>query len=122
MKKKNGYTIVELVVLIGIMGIATLIILPQLSKAFYDERDEFYQADIRLYLRQAEKYGEANKEEIKNEEYKVVSIGDLVSAGYIGANNDGIVVDARDASSMNEVKIKLYYEAEEDKIYAELVS
>lgn len=122
MKKKNGYTIVELVVLIGIMGIATLIILPQLSKAFYDERDEFYQADIRLYLRQAEKYGEANKEEIKNEEYKVVSIGDLVSAGYIGANNDGIVVDARDASSMNEVKIKLYYEAEEDKVYAELVS
>lgn len=122
MKKKNGYTIVELVVLIGIMGIATLIILPQLSKAFYDERDEFYQADIRLYLRQAEKYGEANKEEIKNEEYKVVSIGDLVNAGYIGANNDGIVVDARDASSMNEVKIKLYYKAEEDKIYAELVS
>ena len=41
--KKNGYTVVELLVLIGIIALSAVLILPKLSLAFQDKRDDTYE-------------------------------------------------------------------------------
>ena len=49
------------------------------------------------------------------------SIQDLIDKGYIGANEDGKVIDLRDNKSiLNELKIKLIYDADSGKILAQL--
>ena len=65
--KKNGYTVVELLVLIGIIALSAVLILPKLSLAFQDKREDTYETDLRMYLKDAEIYGETKKEEIKNQ-------------------------------------------------------
>ena len=45
--KKNGYTVVELLVLIGIIALSAVLILPKLSLAFQDKREDTYETDLR---------------------------------------------------------------------------
>ena len=59
--KKNGYTVVELLVLIGIIALSAVLILPKLSLAFQDKREDIYKMDLRTYLKDAEIYGETKK-------------------------------------------------------------
>lgn|SRR5574344_1898083 len=119
--KKNGYTVIELLGLIAILGLIALITLPQMSHAFVNDKEEVYQNQISIYLKQAEKYGESNKDTIKKEDGEVISIQDLIDKGYIGANEDGKVIDLRDNKSiLNELKIKLIYDADSGKILAQL--
>ena len=106
--KKNGYTVVELLVLIGIIALSAVLILPKLSLAFQDKREDIYKTDLRTYLKDAEIYGETKKEEIKSQDEYIVTINDDVK-------------DPRNQSSMLGVKIKLSYDDTLDKVYAEIV-
>ena len=106
--KKNGYTVVELLVLIGIIALSAVLILPKLSLAFQDKREDIYKMDLRTYLKDAEIYGETKKEEIKSQDEYIVTINDDVK-------------DPRNQSSMLGVKIKLSYDETLDKVYAEIV-
>ena len=118
--KKNGYTVVELLVLIGIIALSAVLILPKLSLAFQDKREDIYKTDLRTYLKDAEIYGETKKEEIKSQDEYIVTIKELADAGYIVTINDD-VKDPRNQSSMLGVKIKLSYDDTLDKVYAEIV-
>lgn len=118
--KKNGYTVVELLVLIGIIALSAVLILSKLSLAFQDKREDIYKTDLRTYLKDAEIYGETKKEEIKSQDEYIVTIKELVDAGYIVTINDD-VKDPRNQSSMLGVKIKLSYDETLDKVYAEIV-
>lgn len=118
--KKNGYTVVELLVLIGIIALSAVLILPKLSLAFQDKREDTYETDLRTYLKDAEIYGETKKEEIKNQDEYIVTVKELAEAGYIVTINDD-VKDPRNQSSMLGVKIKLSYDETLDKVYAEIV-
>ena len=118
--KKNGYTVVELLVLIGIIALSAVLILPKLSLAFQDNREDIYKMDLRTYLKDAEIYGETKKEEIKSQDEYIVTIKELADAGYIVTINDD-VKDPRNQSSMLGVKIKLSYDETLDKAYAEIV-
>lgn len=119
--KKNGYTGLDILILILILTVSAIIILPRIAYAFTDEKDELYNDNLALYLKQAEKYGNANKDSIKKSESIVVTIQDLIDAGYIGLKGEQII-DIRDNKTViNDLKIKLIYNQEQDIVYAEMV-
>lgn len=108
MKKKNGYSIVELIVLLAIVGAAMLLVIGKLSYAFVDNSEEFYQNKLDYILEKAEDYGEIIKERIQEEQEVIVSVNELITNKVIGANEDGKITDPRDENKdLNDRQISL---------------
>ena len=120
MRKRNGYTFIDILVVIIALGLFTLFTVPELSHAFENNKDTLYDESLELYLNQATKYGNTIKSEVKENNSYIVTIKDLVDKGYIGSTN-GDVTDIRDGSSMLNMKIHLIYDEEKDEVYAEVV-
>ena len=117
--KKNGYTLVELLILIVGLGFVMLIILPKLSTAFNNNYDELYQNSLNVYLHNATVYGNnIIKDEVKNSDNYIISINDLVKNGY-ATLIDGDIKDVNGNSMLN-IKIKLIYDEVSDSVYAEI--
>lgn len=119
--RKNGYTLIEITILIGLMALSAIIILPKISLAFEDNRDARYDNNLANYLKSAEAYGQINKEEVKKSEEYIITIKDLVDAGYLSCINDDIT-DPRTGNSMLSFKIKLVYDENNDTVFAEVLS
>lgn len=108
--KKNGYTMVELLVVIIAMGVVTLVTLSATSYAFKDHSGEFYDEKITGILHQAESYGKTLNT-LKDDGNMVITVNDLVKSGYyVGDDEAGNVVDPRNSkANLNGLKIKLTY-------------
>ena len=119
-RKRNGYTFIDMLVVIVALGLVTLFTVPKLSHAFENNKDTLYDESLELYLNQATKYGNTIKNEVKENNSYIVTIKDLVDKGYIGSTN-GDVTDIRDGSSMLNMKINLIYDEEKDTVYAQVV-
>lgn len=122
MKNKNGYTIIELIILIVVLGIATFITINRVSYALSDDKSEVYKMQVKLIETQAQVYGNTIKEELKNEG-KTITVNTLVAENYLEADDDkGKVYDARDEmKTLNDKKIKISYNAENDTVEAKLI-
>lgn len=120
MRKRNGYTFIDILIVILSLGLVTLFTVPKLSHAFENDKNELYNDSLELYLNQATKYGNTIKSEVKENNSYIVTIKDLVDKGYIGSS-DGEVTDIRDGSSMLNMKIHLIYDEEKDTVYAQVV-
>ena len=120
--KKNGYTIYDILIIIAVLAVSALIIIPKVSNALdkADNKDEVYNDILHSYLKIAEIYGNDKKEEIKNGEHTIVSIDDLIKNEYLFTEEEEII-DIRDnTTKMNNIKFKLIYNEEEDRVYAEV--
>ena len=114
--KKNGYTIGELLVLMAIVGIATIIFLTKTSYAFKDNSEEYYENMLSLALKDAKDYG-ATSETLKNEGVEYITIGELVQKGYILIDKNGSVEDPRNKEkTLDDVTIKLKLNENQDII------
>ena len=82
MKKKEGYTIVEIVVTIAIMLLVIGLIVPNLSEGSKKTKEKIYDSKIDEAKRGAYKYGVENIDYI-NEECTNISIGELIQLGFI---------------------------------------
>ena len=47
--KSKGYTIVDILIVVVVLGVAALITLPNMSLAFKDNKEELYQNQIRTH-------------------------------------------------------------------------
>ena len=65
MRKRNGYTFIDMLVVIVALGLVTLFTVPKLSHAFENDKDTLYDESLELYLNQATKYGNTIKNEVK---------------------------------------------------------
>ena len=120
--KSKGYTIVDILIVVVVLGVAALITLPNMSLAFKDNKEELYQNQIRLYLEQAKKYGEDHKEDFDDDNQIIVTIDDLIEDGYIGAYVSDKIYDVRDdTTELNKVKIRITYDEENETIDAKIV-
>lgn len=119
--KKNGYTIMELLVVIVVMGVITAVTLGATSYAFKDHSGEYYEEKMHGILRQAENYGQTLNN-LKDEKSMVITVNDLIKSGYyLGDDEDGNVVDPRNSkANLNGVKIKLIYQ-EDGSIKASVI-
>lgn len=114
--KSRGYTLLDMVILMGVCGIATLLFVTKTSYAFSDHTKDYYDNIIDLALKQAELYGESS-EVLKENKVEIITINDLVDKKYMGANASGDVVDPRNnEKNLNSVKIKLKIDENSDII------
>ncbi len=120
MKEKNGYTTLQMLILIGILGIFTLGLIGTTSYAYKDKSDEYYEEKIHLIEKQAELYGKTS-ESLKNEGSLNITVNDLVKAGYFVADDsDDNVIDPRNSkANLNGLRIVLSYN--DGKIKAEVL-
>ena len=113
--KKNGYTVVELAIVLGVFSIcyftATWVISSKLNVNY---EEGMYSQKIACIENNAVLYAKANDKSI------YVTVDDLAKANAV-ISSDGEVIDPRDEkSSMNDIKVKLTMEG--DKITAKVLS
>lgn len=119
--KKNGYTIVEMLVVIGVLGIFTVAILSSTSYAYKDKSEDYYNDLVESIERQASLYGETIAN-LKDEGNLVIVLSDMIDAGYYEGDSEGNVVDPRNSkANLNGLKIKLTYN-ENGNISAEVIN
>lgn len=120
--KKNGYTLIDALIIIIILSVSAVIILPKVSNALKvnDNTDEIYNNILDNYLSIAEKYGNTIKDKVKEGNNTIISINDLIANGYVHSYSNEII-DIRDnITKMNNIKFKLIYNEQDDKVYVEL--
>lgn len=108
--KRNGYTGLELLIVIIVLGVITFVVLATTSSSFKDNTQDLYKESLYLIENQAELYG-ATLDDLKSEGSKVISVNELVVAGYYVADDSkGNVKDPRNENArLNNLKIKLTY-------------
>lgn len=108
--KKNGYTGVELLVVIIVLGVVTIGVLASTSHSFKDYSDEYYEEKVHLIEKQAELYGETLNN-LKAEGNLVITLDDMIKAEYFATDDsNGNVVDPRNhKATLNGLKVKLTY-------------
>ncbi len=108
--KRNGYTGLELLIVIIVLGVITFIVLGTTASSFKDNTQDLYKETLYLIENQAELYGDT-LDDLKEEGNKVISVNDLVVAGYyVADDNKGNVKDPRNENArLNNLKIKLTY-------------
>ena len=108
--KKNGYSGIEMLIVIVVLGVITLVVLTSTSNSFKDDSKAAYDEKIYLIEHQAALYGETLAS-LKDEEYMIITLDDVLNAGYYVADNDnGKVIDPRNTkATLNGINIKLTY-------------
>lgn len=115
----RGYTGKELLIVIAVMGIFTIGLVGATSNAFKDKTSDYYSEVEHAIEKQAALYGK-DLEALKEEGHLMITLDDVINAGYFIANEDGNVVDPRNSkNTLNGIKIKLTYK--NDKVTAEVI-
>lgn len=119
--KKNGYTVIEMLIVIVVLGIFTIGILSTTSYAYKDKTQSYYEETQYLIEKQAKMYGETLNN-LKSEGNLIITLNDLIEHGYYTADDSsGNVVDPRNSkATLNGLKIKLTYE-EDGSISAKVI-
>ena len=120
--KKNGFTIFDILIVVALLAITALFVIPKVSHALDESnnKDSVYAEILANYLSLAEKYGNEKKDSVKENDGMIISVDDLIKAGYINTYQ-GDIIDIRDnTTKMNNIKFSLIYNEENDSVYAQV--
>ena len=111
--KKNGYTLPELLVLLGVVSLIAIISIVKISFAYSDinNADEIKAQEKNLIKKAYLSYSNTILDRIKDEKVVYITGKDLIKAGFL-----------IDDESYNSLKVKLSYNEKKDKINYEVVS
>ncbi len=79
MKARKGFTLVEILIVVVILGILAAIVIPQFTNASSEAKQSSLRSNLQTLRSQIELY------KIKNSDTPPVSLATLVTAGYIQA-------------------------------------
>ncbi len=105
--------------IIGVLLTFTVIYFLLVNKAsyafVYNEADALYNNKMKLIEKSAQLYASQNMDTLKKDETIYVTVNDLVSGGYMVADDkDGNVTNPKsDVKNLNETKIKITYKNEQ---------
>jgi len=121
-KKRNGYTVYDILIIVALLAASALFVIPNVSNALKesDNKDAVYNEILSNYLSLAEKYGNDKKEDVKENDGMIISLDDLIKEGYLHTYQSEII-DIRDnITRMNNIKFSLIYNEETDSVYAQV--
>ena len=110
---KKGYTLTELLVLLGVVSLIAIISIVKISFAFsnIDNKDEIANQEKKLIEKASLLYANTIIDRIKEEKIVYISGNELVESGFLTEDENYSIL-----------KIKLSYSEENDKINYEVVS
>ena len=110
MKNKNGYTILEMVVLSLVVGVFAIVSINRVSYAFDNGETITVEENAFMIIeKQAKLYGENNLKLFDEKQEYYMDVNDLVEAKYLLAEEDNKVLGCED---LLERKIKISYDGE----------
>ena len=116
---KLGYSKIEILVVIVLLGIVAFITINKTSYAFAIDKNEAVDEVKYLIEVQAEDYALANTTLFEETDTTYISVDDLIEAGYLIGNEDGLLTDPTDSSkNFNDRKVKLEYDASKNNVTA----
>ena len=119
---KLGYSKIEILVVIVLLGIVAFITINKTSYAFAIDKNEAVDEVKYLIEVQAEDYALANTTLFEETNTTYISVDDLIEAGYLIGNEDGLLTDPTDSSkNLNDKKVKLEYDASNNNVTATVV-
>ena len=119
---KLGYSKIEILVVIVLLGIVAFITINKTSYAFAINDTESKKEVNYLIEIQAEDYALANTSLFEETNTTYISVDDLIEAGYLIGNDDGLLTDPTDSSkNLNDTKVKLEYNASKNDVVATVV-
>ena len=123
MKNKNGYTLIELIILLAVLGVATLITVASLSYAFDDGTEAIVESEVAYMLDKAVEYGEEVINDVKDSGSGLtITVAKLVEKGYLFADENGNVTDSTKSKKIyNAMKIKIIYNEKTDSVTASVI-
>lgn len=108
---KKGFTLVELLAVMILLGIISLIAIPSISKILNRSREKAYESTKKELIKAAKKYAAEHTSQLPIQELnsaeKCLRINDMVKNGYI---NEDEVIDPRTEETMIGF-IKITYDA-----------
>lgn len=110
MKNRNGYTILEMVVLSLVIGVFAIVSINKVSYAF--DNGETISVEENAFMiieKQAKLYGENNLKLFEEKQEYYMDVNDLVEEKYLLAEEDNKVLGCED---LLERKIKISYDGE----------
>ena len=123
---KKGFTLVEILCVIVILAIITTIASANIVNLTRDSKEKLYCTKLELIKTSAKNYARKYEKELSNstnydEGYPSLNIkvSELVEAGVYEADKDGVVLNPKDNSSMNNIIITLYLKNNQINAYIE---
>ncbi len=109
---KKGYTIPELLIVLGVVSLIALVSIVKVSYAFSDinNEEEIKIEDNNLIKKASLSYANTILDQVKSEKNVYISGNDLISKGFL-----------MDDDSYKNLKIKLTYKSDTDQVYSEIV-
>ena len=113
---KKGFTIIEIVTSIAIVLLVTLIVIRSVTDVSDKNKKELYNTKINNALITAKDYGNDIIDELSSN-CKAVTIGELITNGYLTDEENGHIYDPRTNESMNNIWICITYTDNKIKTY-----
>jgi len=102
---KRGFTLVELIVVIVILGLMALVAFPAVTRVINDSKTDSYGAQVKIIEKAGKAWGVEHPSSLPSSGCTKVKVSTLVNDGYISS---GMPIDPRNNSNMNgAVKITL---------------
>lgn len=111
MINKKGFTIIEILAVIALIGIVAVLVIPRITDMDSKTKVKMYNAKIEKALGASYKYGIDNIDTLSNSECTNVTIGTLIRLKYLSADDDTgyQMINPKNNKSMNNVSICLKF-------------
>ncbi len=110
MRKKNGFTLIELIAVIAVLALIMIIALPSLTTVMSNREEEEYERKIELIISAAEIYASMN-----NYVYNQIVTSNCYITSQSLYNNNLISYDDYHDKNGNPIDIRIYYDKENHK-------
>ncbi len=105
MKRKKGFTLVELMAVIVILAILAMIAVPNVLNISRNTKQRLYCEKVTNYLSDAKRWGDNHLKELRSDCYIVKNVSFLVSEGF---SSDSDIVSPYNKRDMNYDNIGIY--------------
>ena len=121
MRNKNGYTVIELVIVIAVFTVGYFIAANILSKNFdVNFEQDLYEETIAAIETQAALYGETHTEIFNESPDVYMTVEELALNNAVISTKEGVVADPRNSEeTLNDLRVKITNK--DDEITAEVL-
>ena len=95
---KRGFTLVELIAVLVVLGVISLITFPIISNSMVNAKEKAYKAQVNFIEEAARKWSMDNTTNLSETKATSVNVHDLINGGYITKTENGVLYNPKDES------------------------